>query len=176
VSDPLVVWLARAALALVFAAAALHKARDLEGFEHALRGHALVPEGLVPALAPALCGLEAVLAAGLLAPDAAGASGGAAATLLGVYSIAIATNLARGRRDIDCGCSLRPQPLSIRLLARNALLVGVACLAAQSPGARPLGWLDITAGAACFVSLTLLWLAAGTLSALHSTSLRESSA
>jgi hypothetical protein len=67
-----------------------------------------------------------------------------AAGLLAVYTGAIAINLARGRRDIDCGCAgpaLR-EPLSGWLLGRNGILLAaaLACLVPLRP--RPLVWVD----------------------------------
>jgi hypothetical protein len=63
-----------------------------------------------------------------------------ALALLATYTLAIAANLARGRRDIDCGCfgPAARQPLSAALVARNAALLGVAVLALLPVQARAL--------------------------------------
>ena len=53
-------------------------------------------------------------------------------------------NLARGRREIDCGCfgpALR-QPLSLALVLRNAGLIALALVCALPVGSRALVPLD----------------------------------
>jgi hypothetical protein len=45
---------------------------------------------------------------------------------LAIYFIAMAINMGRGRRFIDCGCGDEPSPLSVILLGRNLLLMVVA--------------------------------------------------
>ena len=50
-------------------------------------------------------------------------------TLIGIYTTAIAVNLLRGRRSIDCGCGGEPTPLSAWMLLRNVLLVALAVIA-----------------------------------------------
>jgi hypothetical protein len=161
--DPVLAWAARLALAGVFAGAARHKWRDLSAFAAALAAHRLVPGALVPALARALATAEAAVAAGLLVPASAAAAGCAAAALLAVYSGAVAINLARGRREIDCGCSARPQPLSRGLLARNAALGAAALLAALPVAERAMIWVDALSAAAGATALAFVWLAAQSL-------------
>ena len=145
--DPALELLLRGALALLFASTALHKARDPAAFRATLAGYALLPERLSGVAAVALASAEAALAAALAAPAWLGARAPAlvaCAALLGLYAAAIAVNLARGRRDIDCGCAGRAvrQPLSAWLLARNALLaaLALACVGGASP--RALVWID----------------------------------
>jgi hypothetical protein len=171
--DPALALSLRAALALVLGAAAWHKLRDLRAFHAAVSGYALLPAGLVAPAAAALVSAEVTIAAALLAPgslDAAGRAGAVAtAALLTLYTGAIGVNLARGRRDVDCGCAgpgLR-QPLHAGLVARNALLV-VAALAAAAPVApRQLGALDAVAIAGAALTLFALHAAAQRLLALH---------
>jgi hypothetical protein len=161
--DPIVAWVARLALAGVFAAAALHKWRDLSAFSAALAAHRLVPEAIVPALARAFAAIETAIAAALLVPSSAASAGSAAAALLALYSFAVAINLARGRREIDCGCSARPQPLSRGLLVRNAALAAAALLAALPATSRALVWVDALSAAAGAAALAFVWLAAQSL-------------
>jgi hypothetical protein len=161
--DPVAAWLLRLALAGVFASAALHKARDLDAFAAAVAAHRLVPEASVGVFARALALCEIAAAAGLLVPASAPLAAGLAAALLALYTSAIAINLARGRREIDCGCSARPQPLSGRLLARNAALGALAIAAALPASARAWVWVDALTVAAGLAALALLWLAAQTL-------------
>ena len=161
--DPIAAWLARLALAGVFAAAALHKWRDLGAFTAALSAHRLAPDASAGALARAFAVCETAVAVGLLAPASAPGAAGVAAALLAIYSGAIAINLARGRREIDCGCSARPQPLSGVLLARNAALAAAVIPAALPESGRALVWVDALSAAAGLAALALLWLAAQSL-------------
>ena len=161
--DPIFAWVARLVLAGVFASAALHKWRDLSAFEAALAAHRLVPEAVVPALARAFAAAETAVAASLLVPESAAGAGCAAAALLALYSAAIAINLARGRREIDCGCSARPRPLSRGLLVRNAALAAAALLAALPATGRALVWVDGLSAAAGAAALAFVWIAAQSL-------------
>jgi hypothetical protein len=150
----------RAALALLFAAAALHKLRDPARFATAVAEYRLVPARSVAAFARALpVGEIAIAAAAAVGVRAAFV---VAAALLAVYTGAIAVNLARGRRLLDCGClgsGLR-QPLGWGLVARNAGLV-VAALAGLAPVAsRPLVWLDAFTVVAATLAVVALWAAA----------------
>jgi hypothetical protein len=122
-----------------------------------------VPEAIVPALARAFAAIETAIAAALLVPSSAASAGSAAAALLALYSFAVAINLARGRREIDCGCSARPQPLSRGLLVRNAALAAAALLAALPATSRALVWVDALSAAAGAAALAFVWLAAQSL-------------
>lgn len=129
-------------LTLLWIVAAIHKLRDPSAHETAVAQYALIPEWAVPATAAVLPWAELAIGVGLIfaRPVAASASAG----LLLVYALAIGINLARGRTDIDCGCSgpaLR-QPLSFRLVGRNVVLIAAsgALLLPASP--RTLHWFD----------------------------------
>jgi hypothetical protein len=168
--DPALGAALRGALALLFAVAALHKLRDPLAFRAAFLDYRVLAAPLARALAPLVPAAETAAALALLAPAFAGrallgaeglrAAGPLlAAGLLGLYGAAIALNLARGRRHVDCGClgpALR-QPLSGWLVARNALLAGaaLACLLPAAP--RALVWLDALTVGAAVALLALLW-------------------
>ncbi len=140
--DPTLQGVLRGSLALLFAFAALRKLRDLRGFAALLADYRLLPSA---AAAPAALGLAlAELATGiaLCTPGRGSAGARAAALLLAVYACAIAANLLRGRRAIDCGCGLAPRPLGAGLVARNALLVCAALVAALPASPRALVWVD----------------------------------
>jgi len=162
--DPCLSAVARLSIALVLGVAAVHKLRDPGAFRSALGGYRLLPDALVPAAAVLLAALEVAAAAALALPGSGPAPALLAALLLALYTAAIAVNLARGRRDIDCGCSgpARRQPLGPGLLLRNALLVAAALLGAAPVGARPLLWLDFLTVAAAVAVLGLLYAAADT--------------
>jgi len=128
--DPLIQAVLGAALAVLFAAAAAHKLRSGARFAAQLAEYRLLP--------------AAIAAAGLLAG----------------YGLAIAINLARGRRYIDCGCGDTRQLLSPWLLVRNGLLAGGAILVALPAEARVAGWAEVVVGCVAFVVLVLTYLAA----------------
>jgi uncharacterized membrane protein YphA (DoxX/SURF4 family) len=122
----------RIATALIFLTAALGKMRRWSAFEGVLANYRLLPEALNrPAawlLPPAEILLALALALGL--PDAEIAASG----LLSVFAAAMAINLMRGRRYIDCGCfdaSLR-QTLRWPLVVRNIALSVLLMVAARS--------------------------------------------
>lgn len=157
--DPVVVHVLRLSLALLLAAALRHKLRDPARFREVLVGYALLPARLVRPAAAGVTAAEAALAVGLLVGPWAGAAGRGAAALFALYGAAIAVNLARGRRDLDCGC-LGPAGARVGLhgglVLRNAVLVGAALAAAAPPAARALGGLDLfTIGAATGAALLL---------------------
>ena len=143
--DPVAAWLARLALAGVFASAALHKWRDLDAFAGAVAAHRLVPEATTRPLACALAACESAIAVALLVSASAPFAAGAAAALLALYTGAIAINLARGRRDIDCGCAgaAARQSLSGWLVLRNLLLAAALGATLAPASARVLGTFDL---------------------------------
>lgn len=184
--DPAVDIAARAALALLFAAAAREKLRDPLRFRAALADYRVLPARFERAAAPLVPSAEAAAALALAARPVSALVGGAggaaqfapamapapaflgaagpllAAALLVLYTGAIAWNLARGRRDVDCGC-LGPRlrvPLSGWLVARNALLLAPALLCLLPQSARPLVWLDAATAASAAALLALAWHAA----------------
>lgn len=140
--DPALLGAARASLALLFAVAAAHKLRDPRGFAAHVAAYALLPAWAAAPSARALAAAELALCVALAWPGTARAAAVVAAGLLAVYAGAIAVNLRRGRRALDCGCGLSPRPLGRDLLLRNALLVAVALAAALPASPRVLGWVD----------------------------------
>lgn len=114
----------RLALAMLFAAAALAKLRQSRDFHATVLAYQLLPPRQAMGIAVILPWTEAAIALGLIAGFSVAAY--AAAGLLLVYALAMAVNLGRGRRNIDCGCGAAPQALSIWLVVRNILLAGAA--------------------------------------------------
>ena len=154
--DPALLSALRGALALLWLGAAHHKLKDPERFRAALAGYRLLPAPAVAATAAGVTWLELALALALLIPAAGAAAALASALLLALYALAIAASLLSGRRGIDCGCGARPQPLGPHLLARNALLIGIALAAALPASGRGLGVLDaitIAGGAGALAAL-----------------------
>jgi hypothetical protein len=160
--DLVIAWALRVGLALLFVGAAWHKLSDRARFEAAIRAYALLP---TRASAPAswlLPAFEGAIALALLVPAWQRPATAAAAALLSLYTAAIAINLARGRRRIDCGCfsSRSATPISGTLVARNGALIGATCLLLLPVRMRPLVWVDALTLTTALVTLLLLWGAA----------------
>jgi hypothetical protein len=112
--------------------------------------------GLGQSAAYALAGAEAFVIVGLTVPVARPAAAMLALALLVAYGAAIAINLARGNRRIDCGCGGAGQGLSWFLVLRNVLLVGLAVVASASPLPVELGlfaWISAICGIASVMLL-----------------------
>ena len=163
--DPALDLALRAGLALLFATSALAKLRDARGFADAVAGYRLLPAALAAPAAAGFLAAELALAVALWLPTARLASALVAGALLALYGLAIALNLARGRRDIDCGCGgpFGRQTLSEGLVLRNAGLAAAALLVALPLAPRALGWLDAFTALAAVTSAALLHLAASAL-------------
>jgi len=159
--DPVLDAMLRSALALLFLSAAAHKLRAPATFRAQLSDYRLVPERASGAAAAAVVAAELATGFALWLPPLRTSACAAALGLLCAYSGAIALNLVRGRRDIDCGCSgpaLR-QPLTPWLLARNALLGGIAAACLAPVGERALVWVDSVTLLGGFLVLVALYAA-----------------
>ena len=165
--DPVVAAVVRLALAALFGAAAAHKIRDPAGFAATLRAYRLVPEAVSPTAAALVTAAEILATIALVSPGVDPFGALLALALLSAYSGAIAVNLARGRREIDCGClgPGRGRGLSPWLLARNALVAlgAVVLLVPEAP--RAWMWVDAVSVAGGISMLVLLWSAAHRLGA-----------
>jgi hypothetical protein len=159
--DPILDIALRAALALLFGAAARHKLRDVARFRATLADHRLVPPVLVTAASIAVIAAEVGVVTALVIPVAPAAGPLGAALLAAVYAAALAANLLRGRRHLDCGCLgvAGRETISWWLVARNALLVAVALAGLAPTAVRPLVWMDAVTGAGLVTLATLVWLA-----------------
>jgi len=162
VTDPALQLALRGGAALLLVAAASHKLRDLGAFREVLRAYGLLPGWALAPVGAALAGAEAGVGVACLAPGLAPAACAAGAGLVALYSSAIAYNLARGRRSIDCGCGGPGgrQTLSGSLLARNAVVVALLLAAAVPAADRPLVWLDAITAGGLLAALALLYAAA----------------
>lgn len=129
--DPAVGGLLVASAALLFLSAAIHKLRDLWRFREVFAAYRLVPAGRH--LAPIVPALELAVAVGLLFENLRAIALWTGVALLLAYAIAIAINLSRGRRDLDCGCAgpNERRPISAWMVWRNvgmAIALGAALL------------------------------------------------
>ena len=138
--DPALDLALRAALSVLLLGAAIHKLRDLRTFRATLAEYRLLPVAAVSAGAAGVAGAEVLLAVGLHVAPREALVGTAA--LLVVYAGAIAINLARGRRDLDCGCGGPRRTISGKLVARNTMLAALAVVGLLPPSPRPITWLD----------------------------------
>src|SRR5579862_8866605 len=143
--DPAIRDLCVVALAIIFGASGAMKLRDVEMFEAALANYGLAPRQIEKPLAYLFPLLECAASIGLLATSTRAIAASLLLALLVTFTGAVAINLARGRRNIDCGCfgpALR-QELNGWLLARNAVVMILAGVIAFPASARALEPLDI---------------------------------
>jgi hypothetical protein len=159
--DPAVQLIVRGALALLFGWAAAHKLRDVAGFRAALEGYDLLARRWAVPAGALLIASEVGVAAGLLLPRVAPLAALAGAALLVLYAVAIAVNLRRGRRDIDCGCGgpAGRQTISGGLVVRNGVLALAALGSAAPAHARSLTWVDGPTIVAALATVALLYTA-----------------
>jgi len=156
--DPALQLALRFALAAVLLQAASHKLGTIAGFAASIADYRLVPERLSYPAAVTFVAAEIAIGCTLLLPATGAMPAVAASGLIALYSLAVAANLARGRRQIDCGCARpgAPQPLRGALLVRNAALVAAAAACALPSEIRSLVWIDALTIAG---GMAALWLA-----------------
>lgn len=157
VIDPVVSSLLALGGAVLFGWAAAHKLRAREAFAETLADYRLVPPRLVTFTALVLAVVELAIAAMLLWPETRFPGGVAGAALLGIYASAIAINLARGRKDLDCGCGLRPRVIGGWMVARNLIVATLLGLLWLPTSGRALGAADLATIAGTLVIAALLY-------------------
>ena len=122
-------------LALILLHASLHKFRDSNHFQSALRGYGLFPERalifwwVVPLFE--LAGALEILVS-------VGESRFLAFLILGLYSTLIFYNLIIGRANLDCGCGGVGTKLSWWMFGRNVALL-LVCIPIPVAGLEVLG-------------------------------------
>jgi uncharacterized membrane protein YphA (DoxX/SURF4 family) len=128
----------RVLLSVIFIHAGVQKVRHHAQLAGVISNYRLLPAALVPVASWLLPPVELAIGIALLVPSSWSALG--AACLLVGFSVAIITNLARGRIHIDCGCfqSELRQELGWGLVVRNGALLAVAAHAALFPVHPPL--------------------------------------
>ncbi|HEU5026079.1 MAG TPA: MauE/DoxX family redox-associated membrane protein [Spirillospora sp.] len=120
------------ALIAVLLVAAGGKVRDVPGFAAAIGAYRVLPARLTRAAAVAVLSAEAAAAVLLAVPATRRWGALAAAALFAAFLGAMASVLRRGMR-IDCGCfgsARRPAPVGAASVARTALLLLLAAMAA----------------------------------------------
>jgi len=165
--DPLIDRAIALAFALLLGAASWHKASGGEVFRNALKQYRLLPDALLAPASRAIPIGEGVLAIAWLAGALPRLVAWATAALLGLYALAIAVNLLRGRVHIGCGCgfggSSNDQPISWWLVLRNLVLAAVSLLPLLPTSGRALGGLDWLTLTAALLASVLLYAGAGQL-------------
>ena len=164
--DPAIALTARLVLIGVFGFALFHKLRAPGAFVAALANYRLVPNALTSVAATIVITAELATVLALATGSLIGVA--AAEALLAIYAAAMAVNIARGRRDIDCGCSgpgLR-QSLSGWLVVRNVAIIAVTLPAFAGVTRRTLGIIDGFSIAAALAAFSLLYLSGNQLAAV----------
>jgi hypothetical protein len=123
--------------ALLFANAARHKISDWDALTRFVADYRVMPPGSVPLTSKIVTAAEIAVPVSLLFREWRQYGAILAIGLLTVYAAAIALNLLRGRTYIDCGCGGATRPLAWSLVARNAILSGIAALVLLSNGNAP---------------------------------------
>jgi hypothetical protein len=175
--DPMILAFCQAILMLVFLAGAWLKLRAWETFEGVVYNYRLLPERAVRPASYLLPLAELAVGLGLAyAPTRPYAAGGAV-LLLALFNVAVGINLARGRREIDCGCfsSVLKQHLSAGLIVRNAALIGLAAwLAWGVSQGFTMAWLDWLVGMAAALVVAFVYISASLL-ARHAAEMTQNS-
>ncbi|PZU74664.1 MAG: methylamine utilization protein MauE [Rhizobium sp.] len=141
----------------LFMVAGVAKLRDPAAFRAAVANYGILQRAGVGPVAVLLPVVE-IVGGGMLALRVAlPASALLIAVLLIVFAASMAVNLLRGRRNMDCGCTLgvRGQPISWALVVRNLGLV-VMCVVATLPQGPPQPTLALTSSWIAGI-LLLLW-------------------
>lgn len=156
--DPVLTLAVRLTMAGVFLTGGLHQWRDRAMFAAVVEGYGLLPRPLVAPVALLLPVCEITTGLLLLWPSTGTLGAFAGLWILCGVSAAVAINLLRGRRDIDCGCggASGDQTLSWALVARNGVLGGLLGVGALSASPRTLAVLDVCV--ALFAGLAALGL------------------
>ncbi len=156
--DPLFIRIVALGFAVLFVLAAAHKLSNRNEFFLILRAYKVLPAMLLRPTTLLIPNLEIILAFGWFLIAVLGFQLRAvpvlSAGLLLVYAAAIAINLLRGRRDIDCGCSLassktdKSSPsaqISEAQVYRNTVLALLASVAAAPATTRAINAVDYLA-------------------------------
>ncbi len=148
--DPVITIIISICMFLLFAVAATHKLRAMAVFRAAMDDYQLIPQKVTGLVSILLVMAELLSAVAVLIPATRFAGYLTMTGLLLLYTTGISINLARGRRNIDCGCSgpASRHELSNGLVLRNLALLGLVILALAFPATSPAGdrllnWLDI---------------------------------
>jgi uncharacterized membrane protein len=160
--DTAVVAIASASSAAIFAGSAAMKFAAPMEFRGAVENYRIVPEWAAAVVGWTVPMLELAGAAGIMLPAWRPAAALCLLSLLTIFTAAVALNLARGRRNIDCGCfgPLMRQQLSGWMIARNAMLAMLVGIAAAPENERALSAFDYATMVPAVIALVMLYAAA----------------
>lgn len=166
--DPLLPTAIAFGFTVLFMGAAWHKLSARGRFEAILRDYQLLPDILVRPLSVLMPAIELTLGLGWVSGLSPRVTAFASAALLATYALAMTMNIVRGRVYIDCGCGFgassgEEQALSLSLVARNILLLGLALLPLIPTTGRDLGITDIVVIVASVLTAILMYAASGQL-------------
>jgi uncharacterized membrane protein YphA (DoxX/SURF4 family) len=158
--DPAVGLLLACVVALLFGSAAVHKLRDLRGFDEIFAAYGVAGAISRWRLAWLVPVLELVTAVGLLIDATRLYAAVLGAVLLVSYALAIGINLRRGRRDLACGCGGPDErrPIASWMVWRNVLIALVVLSALVPWSGRPLGVTDGVTVVFGVLTLALIYL------------------
>jgi hypothetical protein len=158
--DPAVGLLLVATVALLFGSAGVHKFRDLRRFDEIFAAYGVVPAVSRLRLSWVVPVLELAVAVGLLFDGSRLYAALAGIVLLLSYASAIRINLARGRRDLACGCGGPNDrtPIAVWMVWRNIIIALVLVCGLAPWGARPLGFTDAVTVVFGVLTLALVYL------------------
>jgi hypothetical protein len=163
--DPLVSLSISASVALLFAFGALHKLRDWDRFRAAVAGYRLAPATWSQTLALMVIIAELGVVVGLVVSRTAALV--LAAMLLLAYAAAMAINIAKGRKRIDCGCLGfgHQERIEWSMVRRNLFIAAIALCAALPLSSRPLSIGDVMVAILASLTAAVLYIAHGILTA-----------
>jgi len=126
----------RGSLGAFFLTSAIGKLRDIYAFLFTVSNYKLLPNKFVRTFAYSLTWLEALIGILLLAGWQTRLAGAASAFLMAVFIFAIGINLARGRRDLECGCfgARHKERIGWNLVLRDLFLLLLSLQLAISGG------------------------------------------
>ncbi len=158
--DPALALLISSCAMLLFGAAAAHKLRAVGEFAQTLAQYRLLPAAFIRIAGPALGLMEFAVCLGLPWPALRPVGAAAGVVLLLMYSAAITINLARGRRDLDCGCGGfgRRAPIASWMVVRNLSVACMLCLLEFSEASRSLEPIDAVTIAGGVMAASFLYL------------------
>ncbi len=159
--DPAIGFLIIIGIALLFAIAGIHKLRNLAVFTEVFVAYRVLPESAGRRLAWLIPCIELATAMALLWVPSRHSAIIAAMGLLFGYASGLGVNLARGRRELDCGCGTAGNRRSIAawMIWRNLFLALALAIAAMPWVARPFDGFDFLTVMGGLTALVALYVA-----------------